>query len=83
MKKRPALIVPALVLGLALIAIAIVYWAEPAHSLLSFFPGHDARPSTAQGRRSLRPKMPSPREPEASQGLGESDSLTFDVALSS
>ena len=26
-------------LGLALIAVAIVYWAEPAKSLPSFFPG--------------------------------------------
>jgi hypothetical protein len=28
--------------GLALIVIAIVYWAEPASSLPSFFPGHQA-----------------------------------------
>jgi hypothetical protein len=40
MKKRPALIVPAIVLGTVLIAIAIVYWVEPAKSLPSFFPGH-------------------------------------------
>ena len=41
MKKHPALIIPAVVLGLALIAIAIVYWAEPASSLPGFFPGHE------------------------------------------
>jgi ammonia channel protein AmtB len=40
-KKHPALIIPAVVLGLALIAIAIVYWAEPASSLPGFFPGHE------------------------------------------
>ena len=28
--------------GLALIVVAIVYWAEPAKSLPSFFPGHKA-----------------------------------------
>ncbi len=28
--------------GVALIVIAIVYWAEPASSLPSFFPGHEA-----------------------------------------
>ena len=32
----------AIVVGIALIAIAIVYWAEPAKSLPSFFPGHEA-----------------------------------------
>jgi hypothetical protein len=31
----------AALLGLVLIAIAIVYWAEPASSLPSFFPGHE------------------------------------------
>jgi len=32
----------AVVLGIVLIAIAVVYWAEPARSLPSFFPGHEA-----------------------------------------
>ena len=41
-KKYRALILPAGVLGLLLIAIAIVYWVEPAKSLPGFFPGHDA-----------------------------------------
>jgi hypothetical protein len=31
--------------GVALIVIAIVYWAEPASSLPSFFPGHEANSS--------------------------------------
>jgi hypothetical protein len=30
----------AIVVGIALIVVAIVYWAEPAKSLPSFFPGH-------------------------------------------
>jgi hypothetical protein len=39
MRMRP-LIVPAVLLGVLLIVVAIVYFAEPAHSLPSFFPGH-------------------------------------------
>jgi len=40
--NRKLLAVLAILLGIALIAIAIVYWAEPAKSLPSFFPGHQA-----------------------------------------
>ena len=32
----------AVLAGVALIAIAIVYWVEPARSLPGFFPGHAA-----------------------------------------
>ena len=32
----------AVVLGIALIVVAVVYWAEPAHSLPGFFPGHES-----------------------------------------
>ncbi len=32
----------AIVVGVLLIVVAIVYWAEPAKSLPSFFPGHAA-----------------------------------------
>jgi hypothetical protein len=46
MKKHPALIIPAVVVGVALIVIAIVYWVEPANSLPSVFPGHDAHSTT-------------------------------------
>jgi hypothetical protein len=42
MQNRKVLTVLALILGIALIAVAIVYWAEPAKSLPSFFPGHEA-----------------------------------------
>jgi uncharacterized RDD family membrane protein YckC len=45
-KKNSKLIIPAVVLGLVLIAVAIVYWAEPAKSLPGFFPGRDSH-STA------------------------------------
>jgi UDP-N-acetylmuramyl pentapeptide phosphotransferase/UDP-N-acetylglucosamine-1-phosphate transferase len=40
--NRRTLAALAVALGIALIAIAIVYWAEPAKSLPSFFPGHQA-----------------------------------------
>jgi uncharacterized membrane protein YidH (DUF202 family) len=44
-RNRTVLVVLAVVLGIALIAVAIVYWAEPAGSLPSFFPGHEASSS--------------------------------------
>ena len=34
------LVVPAVVLGVLLLVVAVIYFAEPAHSLPSFFPGH-------------------------------------------
>ena len=42
MHNRRLLASLAVVLGIALIVIAIVYWVEPAKSLPSFFPGHKA-----------------------------------------
>jgi uncharacterized membrane-anchored protein YitT (DUF2179 family) len=40
--KRKLLVGLAIVVGIVLIALAIVYWVEPAKSLPSFFPGHQA-----------------------------------------
>ena len=42
MPYRRQLVALAILLGVALIAIAIVYFAEPAGSLPSFFPGHES-----------------------------------------
>ena len=42
MTKNRKLIPWAVAAGVVLIAIAIVYWAEPARSLPGFFPGHQA-----------------------------------------
>lgn len=42
MTDRRVLIAIAVVVGILLIVIAIVYWAEPAKSLPSFFPGHQS-----------------------------------------
>jgi hypothetical protein len=39
--RRP-LIVLAVIVGIALIGLAGVYWAEPAKSLPSWIPGHEA-----------------------------------------
>ena len=41
MPRHPAITAAAVVAGLALIALAIVYWAEPAGSLPSWIPGHE------------------------------------------
>jgi len=40
--QRRLLTLLALLLGLALVAVAVVYWAEPARSLPGFFPGQQA-----------------------------------------
>jgi hypothetical protein len=40
--RHPVVIVLAIVLGIALIAVGIYYWVEPAGSLASFMPGHEA-----------------------------------------
>jgi Na+/H+ antiporter NhaD/arsenite permease-like protein len=34
------LIVPAVLLGVLLIVVAVIYFVQPEHSLPSFFPGH-------------------------------------------
>jgi len=38
--RSPLLVGLAVLAGVALIAVGIVYWVEPASSLPSFFPGH-------------------------------------------
>ncbi len=41
-RNRKWLVWLAVVLGVVLIVIAVIYWVEPAGSLPSFFPGHKA-----------------------------------------
>jgi NADH:ubiquinone oxidoreductase subunit 5 (subunit L)/multisubunit Na+/H+ antiporter MnhA subunit len=36
------LMLPAVLLGIVLVVVAIVYFVEPQHSLPSFFPGHSS-----------------------------------------
>ena len=40
--RHPALVWSAAVVGVLLIVLAVVYWVEPARSLPSFLPGHEA-----------------------------------------
>lgn len=42
MRNNRLLVALAIVLGVVLIAIALVYWSEPAKSLPGFFPGYHA-----------------------------------------
>jgi hypothetical protein len=42
MRNDRLLVSLAVLAGIVLIVIAIVYWVEPAKSLPSFFPGHQA-----------------------------------------
>jgi len=42
MPKSRLLTAAAVVIGVALIVVAVVYWVEPARSLPSFFPGHES-----------------------------------------
>lgn len=42
MSKQRNLILPAVVIGIALIAVGVIYIVDSASALPSFFPGHDA-----------------------------------------
>jgi hypothetical protein len=42
MKNDRLLVVVSVIVGIVLIILAIVYWVEPAKSLPSFLPGHQA-----------------------------------------
>ena len=42
MTNRRPLIALAVIVGILLIAVAVIYWVDPAKSLPSFFPGHKA-----------------------------------------
>ena len=42
MSLRRALPLVALIVAIALLVVAVVYWVEPASSLPAFFPGHEA-----------------------------------------
>jgi hypothetical protein len=40
MNNLRKLAIPAALLGVLLVVVAVIYFVEPAHSLPSFFPGH-------------------------------------------
>jgi uncharacterized membrane protein HdeD (DUF308 family) len=51
--RSRGLIIAAIIAGIVLIVIAIVYFAEPAKSLPSFFPGHDVHSSTTHVKHGI------------------------------
>jgi hypothetical protein len=53
MTKNRQLILPAVVLGTALIVIAIIYWVSTANGLPSFFPGHQTGSTTHHFKHGL------------------------------
>ena len=53
MTKNKNLIIPAVLLGLVLIVIAIIYWANTAGDLPSFFPGYKAGSSTTHVKHGI------------------------------
>jgi hypothetical protein len=48
-----ALTVAAVVLGVLLIVVAVVYWIDTAKQLPSFFPGHDAASTTVHVKHGI------------------------------
>lgn len=46
MTKRSSLIIPAVLAGVVFLVIGVVYFADTAHALPSFFPGHESAPTT-------------------------------------
>lgn len=53
MSKRRNLIPPAIVLGLLLLVVAVIYFVDSAKSLPSFFPGHDAASSRVHVKHAI------------------------------
>ena len=53
MGKHRALIASAVVAGILLLAVAVVYFVEGAKDLPSFFPGHDASSSTVHVKHGI------------------------------
>jgi hypothetical protein len=48
-----ALTVAAVVLGVLLVVVAVVYWIDTAKQLPSFFPGHDAASTTVHVKHGI------------------------------
>jgi hypothetical protein len=48
-----ALTVAAVVLGVLLVVVAVVYWIDTAKQLPSFFPGHDATSTTVHVKHGI------------------------------
>jgi heme/copper-type cytochrome/quinol oxidase subunit 3 len=50
---KRVVVIAAVVLGLAFIAVAIVYWVTPSNSLPGFFPGHRSHSTQYHGKHGL------------------------------
>jgi len=50
---KRAIVIASILLGLAFIAVAIVYWVTPANSLPGFFPGHRSHSTQYHGKHGL------------------------------
>jgi hypothetical protein len=46
MAKQKSLVVPAVLAGVVLLVIAVIYFVDTAHALPSFFPGHSSAPTS-------------------------------------
>jgi hypothetical protein len=53
MTKRRQLIIPAVILGILCLVVAVIYWTQGAGSLPSFFPGHESGSSHVHFKHGL------------------------------
>src|SRR5256885_23867 len=71
MTKRRNLIVPAVILGILFMALAVLYWVDSAGSLPSFIMEGESPPSAPRGGPSPPGSPPWGRRPTRSSALGE------------
>jgi hypothetical protein len=91
--KRPALILPAVVVGLLLIALAVLYFVDSAGALPAFIPGHEAGSPHHHAKHGIAALLlglgcliyawfqtgPTPREPRSgARGVDWTVDETFD-----
>ena len=51
--NHPLVVAAAVIVGIALIVLAVVYWAEPAGSLPTWIPGHESGSSHHHGKHGI------------------------------
>ena len=80
MSKNRILIVPAVLLGIVLVVLAVVSVAEPASSLPSFIPGHQAGSSHHHVKHGIAARL-EPREHEACEAEQHRGDRVLDVMV--
>jgi len=50
---KHAIVIGSVLLGIAFVTVAIVYWVTPANSLPDFFPGHRSHSTQYHGKHGL------------------------------